>query len=125
MKRFILAAGLIAATLGGTVARATEGDKIDLVNGGYVCDRKDQVCYDQRGANVTMTRQKFGEYAASDVQKKLNKKDEWGTKKFTLSNGVKCNIPNRVCKKEGGEGDRAKKITNQLFNAPPTQPKAR
>ena len=116
MNRLILAAGLIAATLGGTVARATEGDKIDFVNGGYVCDRKDQVCYDGRGANVNMTRQKFGEYAAQDVQKKLNKKDEWGTKKFTLSNGVKCNVPNRVCKKEHGEGERAKKITNQLFS---------
>ena len=116
MKRMILAAGLIAATLGGTVARATDDDKIDLVSGGFVCDRKDQVCYDGRGANVNMTRQKFGEYAAQDVQKKLNKKDEWGTKKFTLSNGVKCNVQNRVCKKENGEGDRAKKITNQLFS---------
>ena len=116
MNRLILAASLIAATLGGTVAGATEGDKIDLVNGGYVCDRKDQVCYDGRGANVNMTRQKFGEYAADDVQKRLNKKGDWGTKKFTLSNGVKCNVQNRVCKKEHGEGERAKKITDQLFS---------
>jgi hypothetical protein len=116
MKRLILAAGLIAAMLVGTAARATEGDKIDLVNGGYVCDRKDQVCYDGRGANVNMTRQMFGEYAAEDVQKKLNKKGDWGTKKFTLSNGVKCNVQNRVCKKEHGEGERAKKITDHLFS---------
>jgi len=116
MKRLILAAGVVAATLGGTAARATDGDKIDLVSGGYVCDRKDQICYDGRGASVSMTRQKFGEYAAKDVEKKLNKKDEWGTKKFTLSNGVKCNVQNRVCKKENGEGDRARKITDQLFS---------
>ena len=125
MKRLILTATLLATVLAGTVARATADDKIDLVNGGYVCDRKDQVCYDGRGANVDMTRQKFGEYAARDVQKKLDKKGEWGTKKFTLSNGVKCNIPNRVCKKEQGEGERANKITNHLFNAAPVHPQAR
>jgi hypothetical protein len=123
MKYFILAACLVAATLGSAGARAGDDDKIDLVSGGFVCDRKDQVCYDQRGANVAMTRQKFGDYAAGDVQKKLDKKDEWGTKKFTLSNGVKCNIPNRVCKKDLGEGDRSKKITDHLFAVAQPQPR--
>jgi hypothetical protein len=123
MQRPILAAALVAAILGAGLAHAIEDDKVDLVGGGYVCDRKDQVCYDGRGANVDMTRQKFGEYAAKDVQKKLNKKDGWGTKKFTLSNGVKCNVQNRVCKKEHGEGDRAKKITNHLFAGGYQQPR--
>ncbi|HEX7373443.1 MAG TPA: YcgJ family protein [Steroidobacteraceae bacterium] len=115
MKTHLIAALLVATTLAPALAQAIEDDKIDLVSGGYVCDRKDQVCYDQRGASVAMTRQKFGEYAARDVQKKLDKKGDWGTKKFTLSNGVKCNVQNRVCKKEQGEGDRAKKITSHLF----------
>jgi hypothetical protein len=113
MKRRILAACAVALFSAAAVA---DNDKIDLLPGGIVCDRGDQVCYDHSGANVEQTRRKFGEYAAADVQKKLGKKDGWGEKKFTLSNGVKCNTPNRVCKKEGGEGERAKKITNHLFN---------
>jgi hypothetical protein len=94
-----------------------QGDKIELVNGGVVCDKGDQVCYDQRGANVDRTRDMFGQYAAQEVQKRLGKKDDWGTKKFTLSNGVKCSIPNRKCNKEQGEGERSKKITKHLFGA--------
>jgi len=55
----------------------------------------------------------FRQYAAQDVQKRLGKKDDWGTKKFTLSNGVK----------EEGEGERSKKITKHLFQAPAPQPR--
>lgn len=99
-------------------ASGADSDQIDLLPGGVVCDRREQVCYDQRGANVAETSRKFGEYAAQDVRKRLDKKNEWGTKKFTLSNGVKCNVPNRVCKKDEGEGERSKKITKHLFQGP-------
>jgi hypothetical protein len=112
MKVRLLAAVAVAAFSAGALA---DNDKIDLLAGGILCDRGDQVCYDYSGANIEQTRRKFGEYAASDVKKKLKKSGEWGEKKFTLSNGVKCNTQNRVCKKDGGEGDRAKKITNHLF----------
>ena len=115
--RLLLAAAGTIAMLATAVASA-DNNKIQLLSGGVVCDKGDQVCYDQRGANVERTRQMFGQYAAEAVQKKLRKNDEWGTKKFTLSNGVKCSIPNRVCKHDQGEGDRAKKITNHLFQAP-------
>jgi uracil-DNA glycosylase len=91
--------------------------------GGVVCDKREQICYDQRGANAAQTRRMFGEYAGKDVQKRLDKKDDWGTKKFTLSNGVKCSIPNRTCKKDEGEGERSKKITKHLFEAPVPQPR--
>ena len=107
------------------VASATHAvnDKIELMPGGVVCDKGDQVCYDQRGANVSKTREMFGQYAADTVQKKLGKKDEWGTKKFNLSNGAKCSIPNRVCKHDQGEGERAKKITKHLFESPVPAPR--
>lgn len=121
MNDRLVLAGL-AALLAASAAHAAS-DKIELMPGGVVCDKGDQVCYDQRGANVERTRQMFGEYAARDVQKKLDKKDEWGTKKFTLSNGAKCSIPNRVCKHEQGEGEGAKKITNHLFGSPAPPPK--
>lgn len=123
MKRLTLAAAVLAATLAPGFARAIEGDRVDLLPGGYVCDRKDQVCYDSRGANVFKTREMFGDYAARDVQKRLNKRDEWGTRRFTLSNGVKCNVPNRACKKEEGEGERARKITRHLFGGQNPQPR--
>ena len=77
----------------------------------------------QTALNVERTRDMFGQYAAQDVQKRLGKKDDWGTKKFTLSNGVKCNIPNRKCVKDEGEGERSKKITKHLFQAPAPQPR--
>ena len=112
----------VAALLAASAAHAVN-DKIELMPGGVICDKGDQVCYDQRGANVQRTREMFGQYAADAVQKKLNKKDEWGVKKFTLSNGAKCSIPNRVCKHEQGEGERAKKITNHLFAVPAPMPK--
>lgn len=106
-------AGLLLASAAYAVS-----DKIELMPGGVICDKGDQVCYDQSGANVARTRQMFGQYAADAVQKKLNKKDEWGTKRFTLSNGAKCSVPNRVCKHDRGEGERAKKITKHLFPSP-------
>jgi hypothetical protein len=111
-RRFLVAC---AAALLSTAAFA-DNDKIDLLSGGILCDRGDQICYDYSGANLEATKRKFGEYAAKDVERKLKKKGEWGQKKFTLSNDVKCNTQNRVCKKEGGDGERAKKITNHLFN---------
>jgi hypothetical protein len=112
-----------AAALLTVPAAHAVNDKLELMPGGVVCDKGDQVCYDQRGANVQKTREMFGQYAAQDVQKKLDKKDEWGTRKFTLSNGAKCSISNRVCKHEQGEGERAKKITKHLFESPPPTPK--
>jgi hypothetical protein len=108
-----------ACVLLSAAALGADSDQVDLLPGGIVCDRSEQVCYDQRGANVAETGRKFGEYAAQEVRKRLDKKNEWGTKKFTLSNGVKCNIGNRVCKKDEGEGERSKKITNHLFQAAP------
>jgi hypothetical protein len=112
----------LAALLAASAAHAVN-DKIELMPGGVICDKGDQVCYDQRGASVPKTREMFGQYAADAVQKKLDKKDEWGTKKFTLSNGARCSIPNRVCKHEQGEGERAKKITRHLFEAPVPAPR--
>jgi hypothetical protein len=121
MKIQLIGACAVALLASGTVR--AQGDKIELMSGGVVCDKGDQVCYDQRGANVERTRDMFGQYAAQDVQKRLGKKDDWGTKKFTLSNGVKCNIPNRKCVKDEGEGERSKKITKHLFQAPAPQPR--
>ena len=121
MKTLLVTVGALALLASGT-ARA-QGDNIDLVPGGFVCDKREQVCYDQRGANVSQTRRMFGEYAGNEVQKRLDKKGDWGTKKFTLSNGVKCSIPNRACKKDEGEGERSKKITRHLFDAPAPQPR--
>ena len=96
---------------------------VALLAAGAAHAQGDQVCYDQRGANVERTRDMFGQYAAQDVQKRLAKKNDWGTKKFTLSNGVKCNVPNRKCVKDEGEGERSKKITKHLFQAPAPQPR--
>ena len=121
MKTLLITAGALVL-LAASPARA-ESDKIDLIPGGVVCDKVEQVCYDQRGANVAQSRRMFGEYAGKDVQKRLDKKSDWGTKKFTLSNGVKCNIPNRTCKKDEGEGERSKKVTKHLFQAPMPQPR--
>lgn len=113
-QRLVLLAAAAAVLIAPTLASAG-GDKIDLVAGGFVCDQRDQFCYDQRGANVAKTRQMFGQYAAEIMQRKLDKKDEWGTRKFTLSNGVRCSVVNRACKHDHGDGDRAKKITKHLF----------
>ena len=113
--------GACAAALLVAGAAHALGDKIELMAGGVVRDKGDQVCYDQRGADVERTREMFGQYAAQDVQKRLGKKDDWGTRKFTLSNGVKCNIPNRKCVKEEGEGERSRKITRHLFQTPAPQ----
>ena len=121
MKSLFITAGALALLATGT-ARA-ESDKIDLIPGGVVCDKVEQVCYDQRGANAAQTSRMFGEYAGQAVQKRLDKKSDWGTKKFTLSNGVKCNIPDRACRKDEGEGERSKKVTKHLFEAPVPQPR--
>ena len=46
-----------------------------------------------------------------------------GANTIAVIEGVKCNIPNRKCVKDEGEGERSKKITKHLFQAPPPQPR--
>ena len=62
MNTRLILAGL-AAVLAASAAHAVN-DKIELMPGGVICDKGDQVCYDQRGANVPKTREMFGQYAA-------------------------------------------------------------
>ena len=73
-----------------------------------------------KGYQISQYDRPFSEHGWVEIptseRDELGHPTEWGTKKFTLSNGVKCNVQNRVCKKENGEGERAKKITDQLFS---------
>lgn len=52
-NRLILAS--LSAVLPASAAHAVN-DKIELMPGGVVCDKGDQICYDQRGANVERAR---------------------------------------------------------------------
>ena len=69
MKTVLVTAGALTLLASGTAL--AQGDKIDLMPGGVVCDKAEQICYDQRGANAPETRRMFGEYAGQEVQKHL------------------------------------------------------
>jgi hypothetical protein len=83
---------------------------------GVLCDR--YLCADEKGVSQGLTKKYLGERAAT----RLFSQGEFDVKQFTFSNGVFCDVTDRLCRENryfGTDGKRSgavsKKYTAILF----------
>ena len=68
-------------------------------NPGSLCDRANQLCFDQQGLSLGITRDVFGRYAEKNALRNLN--GQAPPRQFLLSNGVACDVNVRLCWEDG------------------------
>ena len=66
---------------------------------GVVCDPAGQICYDQAGLSLGLTRTYYGALAEQTVLRNLN--GQAPPKQFRLSNGSACDVMARTCWSDG------------------------
>lgn len=83
---------------------------------GIVCDPAGQVCYDQAGLSLGLTRQYYGALAEQAVLRNLN--GQAAPKQFRLSQGSACDVMARTCWSDGWSRQRVDvALSNQLFGS--------
>lgn len=81
---------------------------------GVVCDPATQLCYDQVGLSLGLTREYFGAYAEQSALRNLG--GQAPPKQFRLSNGSACDAMARTCWSDGWNRQRVSvALSNQLF----------
>ena len=84
---------------------------------GVVCDPGGQLCYDQAGLSLGLTREYFGAYAEQAALRNLG--GQAPPRQFALSNGSACDLTARTCWSDGwGRQQPNAALSSQLF-APP------
>lgn len=99
--------GSLPAPLGGLQGLQTPAQ-------GIVCDPAGQVCYDQAGLSMGLTRQYYGALAEQTVLRNLN--GQAAPKQFRLSEGSACDVLARTCWSDGWNRQRVNvALSSQLF----------
>lgn len=81
---------------------------------GVICDQAGQVCYDQAGLSLGLTRQYYGTLAEQTVLRNLN--GQAPPKQFRLSDGSACDVLARTCWSDGWSRQQVNvALSNQLF----------
>ena len=81
---------------------------------GVVCDPGGQVCYDQAGLSLGLTREYFGTYAEQTALRNLG--GQAPPQQFRLSNGSACDGMARTCWSDGWSRQRVNiALSNQLY----------
>jgi hypothetical protein len=81
---------------------------------GVVCDPGGQLCYDQAGLSLGLTREYFGAYAEQTALRNLG--GQAPPRQFRLSNGSACDGMARTCWSDGWSRQRVNvALSNQLF----------
>jgi hypothetical protein len=79
-----------------------------------VCDPGGQLCYDQSGLSLGLTREYFGAYAEQSALRNLG--GQAPPRQFRLSNGSACDGMARTCWSDGWSRQRVNvALSNQLF----------
>ncbi|GDX04896.1 YcgJ family protein [Buttiauxella sp. A111] len=123
MKKLLLLAPLaIALTAGSLSAHANQRSSIKNPATGVLCDK--YVCADDKGISQTLTGKYLGKTAANN--KLFTTKDVVLTE-FTFSNGIFCDVKERLCREDryyGADGKRSGKISSKytqlLFGETPS-----
>lgn len=83
---------------------------------GVVCDPGGQICYDQAGLSMGITREYFGAYAEQAALRNLG--GQAPPRQFKLSNGSACDLTARTCWSDGwGRQSPNIALSKQLFGA--------
>lgn len=84
---------------------------------GVVCDKPAKFCSDEQGISMGITSMYLGEASAKSLLEMINSvgSDNFDTRTFVLSNGVKCDISKKVCTKSKFDEAVDVKTTGWLF----------
>lgn len=83
---------------------------------GVVCDPGGQLCYDQAGLSLGLTREYFGAYAEQTALRNLT--GQATPRQFRLSNGSSCDAMARTCWTDGWDRRQVNgALTSQLFGS--------
>ena len=111
--RLVLGAGL--APLGLMVLMDSglkaQPSNITMPEKGVVCDGPGQVCYDQQGVSIALTKTYFGHRAERDLLLQFNNRPF--PQEFRLSNASVCSVTARTCWSDGW----SRRTTNQMLTA--------
>jgi len=90
---------------------------LQVPKAGVVCDPGGQLCYDQAGLSLGLTREYFGAFAEQAALRNLG--GQAPPRQFALSNGSACDLTARTCWSDGwGRQQPNAALSSQLF-APP------
>ena len=81
---------------------------------GIVCDPQGQVCYDQQGISLGLTREYYGRRAEKDLMAQFSSQPL--PQEYRLSDGSVCSVPARTCWSDGWSMRYVnQQLTNQLY----------
>lgn len=106
-----LALGGLALLASGRPARA-----VDLRGDGVVCDGRERVCYDDRGASLSETRRRYGREAERELVRRLSGRPP--LREVLFSSGELCDFQQRQCWDDGWRRRNASnRLTRHLFGS--------
>lgn len=105
-------AGLpLALLLMGTGAAQAQTGGLTFPQQGVVCDPQGQICYDQQGISMGLTREVYGRRAERDLLAQFSNNPL--PQEYRLSDGSVCSVPGRTCWSDGWR----KRLVNQQLTA--------
>jgi hypothetical protein len=101
---------LLAMPVGAQVGTSS----LNFPQRGVVCDPAGQVCYDQQGISLGLTREYFGRRAEQVLQQQFSSQPM--PREYRLSDGSVCSVPARTCWSDGwSKRYPSQKLTSQLY----------
>jgi len=88
-----------------------QGAGLSFPQQGIVCDPRGQICYDQQGISMGLTRQYYGKRAERDLMAQFSSQPL--PQEYRLSDGSVCSVNARTCWSDGWR----KRLINQLLTA--------
>jgi len=114
----LASAGFLSSSLLLSAATAQAQAAVSSPASGVICDSGSQLCYDQAGLSLGLTKEYFGAYAEQTALRNLG--GQAPPKQFGLSNGSTCDLTVRTCWSDGWNRQRVNvALSTQLFPPPP------
>lgn len=111
LRGALVALGLSLASL---PAGQAQMNSLTMPQRGVVCDGAGQVCYDQQGISLAITRTYFGPRAERDLLLQFNNRPM--PQDYRLSDGSVCSVASRTCWSDGWSMRYVnQQLTNQLY----------
>lgn len=101
----------IALSVGCLTAAQAQSQRLQFPQPGVVCDPAGQVCYDQQGISLGITREIYGRQAEQLLLRQFSQQPM--PREYRLSDGSVCSVPARRCWSDGW----SQRVLNQALTA--------
>ena len=106
----------LGLTLISTTASQAQMNSLSMPQPGVVCDAAGQVCYDQQGISLGLTKSVFGHRAERDLLMQFSNRPM--PQDYRLSDGSVCSVPARTCWADGWSKRYVnQQLTSQLYGS--------